>query len=93
MGIFGRVKNWWNNLSYNEKEGWKIAGIWFVDGIAAGSMVTAAVKNAKTQKLLKSAYSVGARDGATAAYKQMAEQTLQSRPLPYQQNDFKGNRR
>ena len=61
--IFGKVKDWWKSLSQEDRDAFKIAGIWFVDGIGVGMLCTAAKKNVQMNRAVKVAEAKGYLNG------------------------------
>lgn len=74
QNIFQKIKNWWKyTLTEDDRDIFKIAGIYALDGAMIGAAVTAAVKNVKTQKLVNNALAVGYIQGQMDTYKELAQ--------------------
>ena len=72
--IFKRLKRWWKeDLTEDDRDIFKIAGIWCLDGALFGSIITGAVAGGKAKKMQKQALAAGYIQGQMDAYKEMAQ--------------------
>ena len=72
--IFKRIKRWWKeDLTEDDRDIFKIAGIWCVDGALWGTLITSIVKDQKTKKVVNNAIVAGYQMGQVDAYKEMAQ--------------------
>ena len=72
--IFKRIKRWWKeDLTEDDRDIFKIAGIWCADGFLIGTMVTAGAWAKKSQKDVKVAAATGYINGKLDAYREMAQ--------------------
>ena len=85
QSIFKRIKHWWKEeLTEDDRDVFKIAGIWCFDGALWGSLITAGIKNAKNKNKIANAIVAGYLQGQTDAYKDMAQNNMN----PYRQMDM-----
>ena len=72
--VFKRIKHWWKEeLTEDDRDIFKIAGIWCVDGALWGTLITAVVKDKKIKKVAENAAVAGYQMGQIDAYKEMAQ--------------------
>ena len=72
--IFKRLKRWWKeDLTEDDRDIFKIAGIWCLDGALFGTLITGAVVGNKSKKMQKQALAAGYIQGQMDAYKEMAQ--------------------
>lgn len=72
--IFKRIKRWWKeDLTEDDRDAFKIAGIWCVDGAIWGSLITTIVIGNKAKKATNVAAAAGYINGKLDAYKEMAQ--------------------
>lgn len=72
--IFKRIKHWWKEeLTEDDRDIFKIAGIWCVDGALWGTLITAVVKDRKIKKVAENAAVAGYQMGQIDAYKEIAK--------------------
>jgi len=72
--IFKRLKHWWKeDLTEDDRDIFKIAGIWCLDGALFGTLITGAVVGNKSKKMQKQVLAAGYIQGQMDAYKEMAQ--------------------
>ena len=72
--IFKRLKRWWKeDLTEDDRDIFKLAGIWCLDGALFGTLITGAVVGNKSKKMQKQALAAGYIQGQMDAYKEMAQ--------------------
>lgn len=71
--IFGKVKDWWKNLDEADQMGFKIAGVWFFDGLVFGSVFTAVRKNRQMKNVAKISASKGYMEGRMDSYREIIQ--------------------
>lgn len=81
QGFFSKVKHWWKEtLTEEDRDNFKIAGIYAFDGTLFGCAITTIIKNRKAKKTNDALICAGYIQGKLDAYKEMAQN-------PYQQID------
>ena len=86
--IFKRLKRWWKeDLTEDDRDIFKIAGIWFLDGTLIGTMVTGAAVGSRSKKKQKQALAAGYIQGQMDAYKEIA-QNPQYKPVGVYSNQM-----
>ena len=84
--IFQKIKRWWKeDLTEDDRDIFKIAGIWFVDGAMIGAAVGTCACAKKAKKATDVAATAGYISGKMDAYKEMAMNPYQM-PKTEQQN-------
>lgn len=72
--VFKKIKRWWKeDLTEDDRDIFKIAGIWFVDGTLLGTLITTCAKDRKIKKVANQAIAAGYLQGQMDAYKEMAQ--------------------
>ena len=84
--VFQRIKRWWKeNLSEEEREIFKISGIFMADGMLIGAAIASGAYEQKMKKVAKNQYAVGYVEGSINAYREVAKN-------PYIQMDAAWNK-
>ena len=92
--VFQKIKHWWKEeLTEDDRDIFKIAGIWCVDGLLWGSIITAGVCKVKSQKATDIAAAAGYINGKMDAYKEMAQNPYQMMNAGMQKLEQQGKAR
>ena len=74
QSVFKRVKRWWKeNLTDNDRDIFKIAGLYFVDGLGIGFLITAAGKNKQMRRVAKTSEAKGYLCGRMDTYREIIQ--------------------
>jgi len=72
--VFKRIKYWWKyDLTENDRDIFKVAGLWFVDGLGIGILATAAGKNKQMKQIATTAEAKGYLCGKMDTYREIIQ--------------------
>lgn len=75
-GPIKKVKDWWKSIDPITRTWLGAVGIWFVDGILIGSIVTSTHNGVKHRKAIETAKSASYREGKFDAYSEMLDRAM-----------------